>query len=419
MAIDVSTGNNANGVQSAKVKSIVIHTSTSLFLLSALYALYWTLKEYDWGEPYVKLLCFSIIFLLILVLQVFRRSTTVDTQAFWLESAILTLVLISVVAVYANRHGAGIFTKPVADIGFHTVDAAELLFVQHKNPYSSRDLSPLTEYAPEFRGFYYGPFMLVAYAPAVIFPDNGFKAASLFYVLLTAILAGWLVWNSGFTRNQGLAAILFVQTALFIPEKFWTEILSQGVTDIFPIMLVLASLLFLNKGKYFWAAVFTGLSISTKFAPALFLVPFLPWRSRGCRIGFLVGLIPLYPFLYWDFSGLFRNFFWMRFVMRPDSTSLYTVLPVWLHWLMPVTLLSGFVLGLIWNYFRPIAYWPATVCFTLLLIIAQLTAKEIHGNHLVWFFPLIAIIFTDGRERLANFVSRILPFHPSEIAVDA
>ncbi len=59
---------------------------------------------------------------------------------------------------------------PASDIGRTTVEAASLVLRDHKNPYSSQTINVREELEPRFRGFHYGPLMLLAYSPGVLLP---------------------------------------------------------------------------------------------------------------------------------------------------------------------------------------------------------------------------------------------------------
>jgi hypothetical protein len=247
--------------------------------------------------------------------------------------------------------------------------------------------------------------MMIAYLPGVFFPEYGFKIANVLYVLLAAVLIGFLVTDKGQSWGARVAAIVFAQIVFFLPERFWFETLSQGSNDILPIALILAALLALKQGRDFWIGLFTGLSFTAKFAPAVFLMPFSPIHRLKYWFGFALGCTPFLPFVVWDLGGLIRNAFIFRFMVGPDATSMFSVLPGNLHWLLSVTVLAGLAVTL-YSYFRQnVPYRTALVGFTLLLILTAATFKEVHGNHLTWFFPLFALIFTDYRERLFGLIS--------------
>ena len=82
---------------------------------------------------------------------------------------------------------------------------------------------------------------------------------------------------------------------------------------------MLAGFLCFKYRQAFLAGLFTGLSISAKFAPGVFAVPFMPIRQRGFWIGLVVGLSPYLPFIIWDPAGLWRNAVWLR-RSRPTET---------------------------------------------------------------------------------------------------
>lgn len=388
-----------------KTALVILRLTSSLLLLGLMFTLYWVFNEYDWGHPLAKAGCFSAFFVLAAGLQYLSFHRETPALALWLEFAVLSIILITLFFFYGREYGPSALQPPWVDIGYTTVNATTLLVKQHQNPYSSSNINVRDELAPEYRGFHYGPAMMLGYLPSGYFPDSGYKIVSLFYVAISTILLVFLVTEADDTWATWLARIAFTQTAFFLPESFWREVLYQGANDVFPVMLVLAALLALKKDLFFWTGIFAGLSFAAKFSPAAFLVPFLPARQKQFWIGFAIGLAPLFPFLFWDFASVVRNVFWFRVIMRSDSTSLYSVLPVEIHWLMPVTLVIALLVSVYWNIRGTLDYRTALIGFTLLLIVADVTQKEIHLNHLIWFCPLFAIIFAYDRERLFGFIS--------------
>jgi hypothetical protein len=170
-------------------------------------------------------------------------------------------------------------------------------------------------------------------------------------------------------------------------------------------MWILAALLALKKDRIFWAGLFTGLSFAAKFAPAMFLIPFMPIRQKRFWVGLGLGLLPYLPFLFWDYSGVWRNAFWLRVVIPADGTSLYWITPESYQWIYGATILIAYLTAVIWAVRRKLDYGSVLVGFTLLLIVADVTQKQVHGNHLIWFYPLFALLFMGYRENLFGFLS--------------
>jgi len=378
-----------------------------LFAYAFMYLVNSTFHQYDWGHAKVKFVCFAAVGLL-LVHASAGRSTPDSRVASVLEILLGTVVVVLILTHYGRAYGQEIFDAPRGDIGQTTVAAASLLLERLENPYSSDQINTNPALDPAYRGYHYGPLMLLAYAPAV-FEARAFKALSVLYALLSAVLLCLLVRDPGKSRLHNAASASTVLALFLLPERLWFEILGAGVNDIFPVALVLASLLMLRRRRYFWMAVFAGLSFSAKFSPAAFLIlHFLRGRHdrgemRAVVQGLAIGLAPLVPFLIWNARGLLNNVFVLRLVLDFDSTSLYSVVPAWLHLAFPAALL----LSVVWVLWRgrssPLAYEDVLVSFSLLLIVAEVTYKEVHANHLIWFYPLFALILSSGRRGLLRF----------------
>lgn len=389
-----------------KLALIVLRLASSMSLLASMFFLYWVMPDNDWQANLEKFYSFLVFFVAIAGFEYLRFRRKPPRSALWAEIAVCAVIFVTIFYAYGSRWAIGGLNPPVADYGFMVVDATKLLFLEHKNPYSSQTISPIVDiFTPEYRGFYYGPVMMVGYLPSLFFPISGFKYASIFFVLVSAILLAFLVMEPDDTPSVRLANIAFVETAFFLPERLWIELFSRGAHDFLPVMFILAALLALKKNLYFWTGVFAGLSFATKFSPALFLLPFLPLRKKNLWYGLALGLVPLLPFILWDLPGLARNVFIIRFIMRADGSSLRSHIPIEFHWLLPVALLTAMVFALYQNYRHPLEYRTVLFGFALLLIVGEVTFKEVHLNHLVWFFPIFALLFTYNRERLFGVMS--------------
>lgn len=277
-----------------------------------------------------------------------------------------------------------------------------MLVKDFENPYSSQVVNPTIELKPEYRGFHYGPAMLLGYLPAAFFPAHGFKIVSLFFILISAILLCLLVDDREKPILDRITSMAFVLCLFFLSERFWYEILRQGANDIFPVALILAALYMLKNERFFLTGLLAGLSLSAKFSPAVFfLIPSIRKDLRAQLIaGIGAGLVPLVIFSLWDFLGLFNNVFLLRFILRYDSTSLYSILPVELHFWLPVSLLIAVLWTIRHGFKNKTEYRSVLISFTLLLIIAEITFKEIHANHLIWFYPLFALILEKHRHHI-------------------
>lgn len=386
---------------------IALRLASTLVLLAFLGVIYWIFNEYDWNFPFYKLYCFTALFVAVAGFQFLRFRRDVPSTVLWAEVGMLAVILLGIFFVQFREYRIWLFEPPVSDIGYTTVHAVNLVVHQRENPYSRSDVNYLRkDLEPGYRGFHYGPMMIIGYLPVAVFPHAGYKITSLFYVLISVLLLIFLVISPEESWPERLAKILFVLTAYFLAKRFWIEILVEGANDIFHVMLILAALLALKKDRVFWVGVFTGLSFASKFSPALFMMPFMPYRQRNYWLGLGVGFLPFVPFLFWDYAGLWRNAFWLRVIIPSDHTSLYWLTPVEHRWIYGAILLTAYLIAVSWALFRKFEYASVLVGFTLLLIVADITQKQVHGNHLIWFYPLFAILFMGFRERLFGLISR-------------
>ncbi len=150
----------------------------------------------------------------------------------------------------------------------------------------------------------YGPVMLIAQLPTVllgallnavsgneIFVAIGFRAS-----LLLADLATLLLLYRLFPQQPHKLLWLYWLSPIVLYVTYW-----NGQTDIIPVALLLASLVFLRDHRARASGVALGLALSAKFSMLLAL-PFLAiylWRNKRLRslqtpflIGLAIGLIP-------------------------------------------------------------------------------------------------------------------------------
>lgn len=387
---------------------IILRIVSSLSVLGFLYYLYGIMPDNDWKPNLEKFLVFLIFFVTIAGFEYHSYRRRTPNVALLAESALLLVIFASFFYSYSAKWVPGGFIPPVADYGFMVVDATKMLFVDGENPYSSQTISPIKDiFGPEYRGFYYGPLMMVGYLPTLVSPAAGYKYTSIFFVLLSGVLLAFLVVEPEDRWELRLANIAFVETAFFLPERMWIELFSRGAHDYFPVALLLAGLLALKKGNPFWTGILVGLSFSAKFSPAVFVLPFLPYRDRKVLIGLFIGLLPHLPFFLWDPPAFVRNVFLVRFVMPHDGSSFRWLLAPEYHWWLPTALLLGLGYAIYRNIRGPLEFRTVVVGLTLLLIVGETTFKQVHLNHLIWFFPLFALLFTYNREKVFGFLAGI------------
>ncbi len=371
-------------------------------LIAFLLVVYWLFDKYDWGYAHVKLLLFAVIFVVIAQTQLFRAGRAASRRELWVEIALLLVVLQGIFLFEVSKNSPHLFREPISDIGYTTVHAATVLIGEGENPYSRTDINHgRKDMAEGYRGFHYGPFMIAGYFPSAFSPGLGYKAMSLLYVAITILLLVLLVLKPGESDLEHVANALFIFTAYFASDRVWWEVLWEGANDVFHIMLVLAALWSHKGGRVFFAGLLTGLSMASKFAPGAFLVPFMPLRDRKFWLGLAIGVSPYIPFFLWDPAGIWRNVFWLRVVIPADHTSLYWSMPDHLDWIFGVIMFSACLTALIWACRRrELDFRSTLVGFTLLLIVVDVVQRQVHGNHLIWFAPLFALLFLDGRDRI-------------------
>ncbi|KXF83544.1 glycosyltransferase family 87 protein [Enterovibrio coralii] len=379
--------------------------------LISIICIYRLFQNYDWGHPLTKFLCFSGLFALVLLLYKHRdQEDHVGLITLKLETifalALLSLFLFKMLSTYLPFATSA----PTVDIGYTTQHAVELLFQQGQNPYLDQTINVRHELAPEHRGFHYGPGMLLGYALSAAMPDGGYKLTSIFFLSVTAVSLCMLLAHS--LRDKGewefYSACAIAMLLFFMPERLWLEVLKVGANDIYPVALLLAGLVLVQREQWFLAGILMGLSFATKFSPAAFLLAM--FLRKDIRLHFLIGCalgtVPLLAMLVWDYQGLIENVFILRFTLNYDATSLYSITPDVLHVLFPLAQLSALGYLLVRNWDKNLPVEDVIVCFTLLLIIIEVTFKEIHANHLIWFYPLIAYIVAVYRHKLFPKISQ-------------
>jgi len=368
--------------------------------------------QYDWGQPFVKLACFETLFLVVAVLPLQRRRS-IQPDA----PVVVSLEMIAACAVLAwelvrayQLFRTGLHTG-MNDIGGTTDQAARLVFVQHLNPYRQ----PIAAIGndPAYFGYKYGPTMILAYALAGLFPEGpGVKIMNAVYL---AIIAGTVAYLASrpdekggpSSRGSARAAGLLACAMVLLPERLYHETFNQGAPDVFPSMLVLLSVAFVSRKRWLLAGLFAGLSFSVKFAPGVFLVVLFFRRRVPLRlvVGLALGLLPFVPFLLWDGPALVRNVFLFHGFKSYDSTSLYSVTPVELHRFFSLFQAAAVAVAVALNFRRAIEPRTLLVTFTLLLICIEISYREMHGNHLVWFMGPLSVCFAWGRHGLPGLLA--------------
>ena len=386
---------------------------SSALILVAYHLIFVLFHRYDWDQPFVKLACFEALALMLLALGFGRGRPGRDVPGFVLSVelavGIALLVWEGARAVTAIRSG---LHAGINDLGRTTEAAARCLFAQHANPFA-HDVAPIGE-DPAYFGYKYGPTMLLAY-PLAGFLQNGvgLKIMNMIYFAATgavvAYLAGWTPRGPG-ARPPSLAervsAALLACVMTFLPERLYFETFSQGAQDIFPIFLTLLSVAFVARQQWLLAGLVAGLSFSARFAPGAFLLVLYLRRRipRRLIVGGVLGLLPFVPFLLWNPAALLRNVFLFHGFKAYDTTSLYSVTPVELHFLFSVFQAAAVALAVTLSFRRTIEARHLLAFVTLLLIAIEVSYREMHGNHLIWFMPTVAVVFAWGRHDLPGLL---------------
>lgn len=387
---------------------------SSVLIAVAYHLIFLLFHRYDWGQPVVKLACFETLALMILALgfgrgapgrEVSRVVLSIEVVA---ASALLVWDLTQ--AVSFIRAG---FHEGMNDLGWTTENAARYLFVDHTNPFV-RSVAPIGN-DPAYFGYKYGPTMIFAYALAGFLTQGvGLKIMNIVYCVATAAvvayLAGWAPRTAGARAQAPVArvtAALWACALAFLPARLYHETFDQGAQDIFTIFTVLLSIAFVARKRWLLAGLVAGLSFSSRFAPGAFLLVLFLRRRVPPRliVGVALGMLPFVPFLLWNAPALIRNVFLFHSFKAYDSTSLYSVTPVDLHFLFSVFQAAATVAAVAWGFRRSLEARSLLSVSTLLLIAIEVSYREMHGNHLIWFMPASAVILAWGRHELPGLLA--------------
>jgi len=386
---------------------------SSVLILVAYHLIFLLFHRYDWNQPVVKLACFEVLVLMIVALGFGRGAPAREAPRFVLTiEALIGCALLVWEIVHAVPMIRASFHAGMNDLGWTTENAAKYLFVEHTNPFV-RSVAPIGN-DPAYFGYKYGPTMIFAYALAGFLQNGlGLKITNIVYCVATgavvAYLAGWTPRASGArprSLGERVAAASLACAMTFLPERLYHETFNQGAQDIFPIFMVLLSVAFVARKQWLLAGLVAGLSFSARFAPGAFLIVLFLRRRIPPRliIGGVLGMLPFVPFLLWDAPALIRNVFLFHGFKAYDSTSLYSVTPVELHFLFSVFQAGAVALAVALSFRRAIEARHLMAFVTLVLIAIEVSYREMHGNHLIWFMPTVAVIFAWGRHDLPGLL---------------
>jgi hypothetical protein len=183
---------------------------------------------------------------------------------------------------------------------------------------------------------------------------------------------------------------------MVIPERAWYEITVQGSTDVLPALLILLSLYSVDRKSMMAAGIFASLSFSAKFSPALFFIALFIRRDLDFRFlgGLALGVLPMVVHLAWSGMPMINNVFLFHAMKPFDSTSLYSIAPGGMHFIFPALQMSALLFFILLNFNRELEVRSLAVSYTLLLIVIEMMFKEVHCNHIIWFIPMLALIFS-------------------------
>lgn len=350
---------------------------------------------YDWGHPWVKALCFLVLFFIIIFVARRNEGTIKELSFYAAELVITSIIVLLILSTLGLKYLSYASTPAQCDIGYNTHNAAKMMVFDHQNPYKSTSISRIGN-DPKFWGYHQGPAMILFYIPSAWFSSAALKAITVIYGVLLFCVIALLLHEKENPKVVWMSSSAFAILVMLIPERGWYELLIQGSTDIFPMLLILASVYLFDKKRSLAAGICAGLSFSAKFSPALFFIVLFLRKKLDLRFfnGVIIGCVPFIVFLAWSGAAMIKNVFLFHAVKKFDSTSLYSVTPASLHFIFPLIQLSALLFFLMINFQKEIETKTLVAHFSLLLILIEVTYREVHTNHLLWFIPLLALLLT-------------------------
>lgn len=349
-----------------------------------------------WRSPAVKILTFAGLAGLAVALHRRPRPSGAPPA---LEARIFAGAALLLLGVGSVLHGPEFAKPPQVDIGWTTRDAVRIVFLEQENPYERTTLNPHgTE--PRFRGYHYGPGMFVGYWPAAVWADAGVKIANAFYLLLLLVALWWVADPDRLGPTERWAAAGFAAALVLSLERVvWFELFTQGITDLFPVALLVLALGCVGRDRWAAAGALVGLSFAAKVAPACFFLLLFLRRTTPPRffLGAALGALPLLPFLVSNARALGSNTLVWHATKAFNDTSLLSITPAAIHWVFPILLVLAAVAMVAANLRRRIEVRPLALQLLLLMGAAQFSSRELHRNHIFWFVPVAALILAWNR----------------------
>ncbi len=237
--------------------------------------------------------------------------------------AVLTLSLVAVsirgVLILKRLFGPIQFLEDVAVVN---AEAARLLFVHGRNPYSATlDLA-----WPPYLGFKYPPLQLFTYAPFTLL--GGYRGIYFAHLLIYMAIAA-VLFRLAYRRStlHGAAAVFL----LVINDPFATLCFNNGINDFLPVLLLLFTATSLHSpGRSHLPGPLLALTGLAKQLPGgLLVLPLLmEKRFKALLLAGLLALLACAPFIVASPRAFFENVVLFNF-SRPvrDSSIQYFISP--------------------------------------------------------------------------------------------
>lgn len=392
-------------VAGGKIFSQILRIGSAVGILAFCWWTWGLVARYDWGTPEVKVplvVLFSFVACGIGARDALKAGTGLVTMG---------VAGVSVIGILAGfqLHGLQALGElrhaPRNDIGETTMSCAAMFWRGGTNPYTDDSVNPRPELPRGFRGFHYGPGMLLCYAGSA-FGENGYRVCQSIWVALM-LAAGCLLVAAGERGTAGkVTACLFFLAILSSSHRWWDEYFRVGVNDPAALALLGLSLYFIRTKKWGVAGFLAGFSFAAKFSPALFLMgavlrrgtPSKFWLGVAAGCFPLIGAIPMAP------VESFRNIFLSRFYVRTSPTGLFYLLPEGVHTELSLILLAFMVVVVVRGWRGGHGFLSILVSFVALTTLGMLGHREFHANHLTWLLYFGAILLAAGRENLWNWL---------------
>lgn len=288
---------------------------------------------------------------------------------------------------------------PVVDVGTTTVAAIDLV-LDGGNPYTAfidqngANRDPNATGFTYTGGYKYGPVMLWAYLPAVVFlgPD-GYFVLNWVALVATAVAAFMLL-----SKSSGVLAGTGAAVLALVPGILGRELFEAGFNDMVPVALALIALVLRERDFPIAAGIALGLSVATKSVPGMIVVlPMLLMRREGRRSFGLSALAAVFlghlPWLITSAPELIAGLVTFNLTRPVDDTSIHHWIPEILR--APLTVVA---LGSVLFFSarrallaRREGMAELSSLIAIALAVSFAASPVVHGNYLLWYFPFIGV----------------------------